>query len=320
MRPSTEHFERTCFITEHGRGDQHAVLLPGLVPDGAETFLRQQPLFRAFGDVTTINYPYNGFDLDRLLEALESRIRATAQNGQRPVLVGVSVGGGIALELLRRTQANPLPLAAVILVSPLTCVDDLAPMFKRFLDPVLHPPEGTTATEAIEKARVFFRALASRSMGEPLRSRWKALFTPPHGWIQLREQGVRLRIERTLDDIPAAGGLERVQAILQFIGVHQVRGELTKAPTLICWGSRERHTLRMDGPGTGLLCRPDLAFRLFPEVEIQWVYDHDGEAVPHASLLKHAHAFNPLFKRFLKRVNRAGGKRSLDEALAGRRA
>lgn len=315
MRPSTEQFDSTCFTTERGRGDHHALLLPGLVPDGAETFLRQQALFRAFGDVTTITYPYDGFDLDRLIESLDKRIRAAAHRGERPVLVGVSVGGGIALELLRRTQSNPLPLAAVVLVSPLTCVDDLAPMFKRFLDPVLHPPEGTTATDAIEKARVFFRALAARSMGEPIVSKWKALFTPPHGWIQLRDQSVRLRIQRTLDGIPAAGGLERVQAILRFVGVHQVRGVLTKAPTLICWGSRERHTLRMDGPGTGLLCRPDLAFRLFPDAEIQWVYDREGGEVPHASLLKHAHAFNPLFKRFLKRLSRTHTKRTLAEAV-----
>lgn len=312
-RPSTDHFDDTCFATEGGRGEYHALLLPGLVPDGRETFLRQQALFRSFGDVTTITYPYNGFDLDQLIGNLEARIRRAATRGERPVLVGVSVGGGIALELLRRTQANPLPLAGLLLASPLTCTDDLAPMFKRFLDPVLHPPAGTTPEQAIEKARVFFRTLASRSLGEPLTSPWKALFTP-QGWIQLRDHSIRSRIEKTLDGIPAAGGLARVHAMLQFVGVHQVRGPLTKAPTMICWGSRERHTLRMDGPGTGLLCRPDLAFRLFPDAEIQWVYDRDGEEVPHASLLKHAKAFNPLFKRFLKRLSKTAGKKSMAEA------
>ena len=314
MRPSTAQFDDSCFVTERGRGEHHALLIPGLVPDGAETFLRQQPLFRAFGDTTTVTYPYDGFDLDQLIEGLATRIRAAAARGERPVLVGVSVGGGIALELLRRTQADPLPLAGLILVSPMTCSDDLAPMFKRFLDPVLNPPEGSSSADVIEKARTFFRTLASRSMGEPLMSTWKALFTPPRGWIQLRERGIRLRIERTLNRIPAAGAIARVNAILAFVGIHQVRGVLTKAPTLICWGSRERHTLRMDGPGTGMLCRPDMAFRLFPDAEIQWIYDRDGEEVPHASLLKHAHAFNPPLKKFLKRLSKVALKRPLAEA------
>ena len=301
-RPSTAEFDETCFLTAVGRGSHHFFLMPGLVPDGPETFLRQQALFRAFGDTTTLTYPYDAFCLDRVIERVGSRIRAAAARGERPVLVGVSVGGGIVLELLRRTQAEPLPLAGLILVSPLTCAGDLAPMLKRFIDPILNPAPGTTQIEALEKGRAFFRTLASRSMGERLTSPWKALFTPPMGWVQLREHAIRVRIERTLDGIPANGGLDRVHAIQSFVGVHQVRGVLCAAPTLIVWGSRERHTLRMDGPGTSLLCRPDMAYRLFPDAEIHWVYEPDGEEVPHASLLKHAHAFNPHFKRFCKRI------------------
>ena len=154
-------------------------------------------------------------------------------------------------------------------------------------------------------------------MGEPLRSPWKALLTP-QGWLQLREQRIRDRIERTLDGIPTGGAIERVHALLHLVGVHQQRGPLCSAPTLIAWGSRERHTLRMDGPGTSLLCRPDFAQKVFPDAEIQWVYDRDGGEVPHASLLKHAHAFNPLLKRFLKRLSRASAKgivRPLAEAV-----
>lgn len=313
MRPSTEHFDESCFRTEPGRGPHHAFLMPGLVPDGPETFLRQHALFRAFGDVTTITYPYAAFDLDRIIERMEARVRSAAARGEKPVLVGVSVGGGIVLELLRRTQGDPLPLAGLILVSPLTCADDLAPMLRRYLEPILAPAAGSTSAEALEKARGFFRTLASRSMGEPLRSPWKALLTP-QGWIQLRDQRVRERIEATLAGIPTAGGLDRVQAIVRLSGIHQVRGALTTAQTLIAWGSRERHTLRMDGPGTGLLCRPDLAFRLLPEAEIQWIYDLNGGDVPHASLLKHAHAFNPTIKRFLKRLAR-GAARPLAEAV-----
>ena len=79
---------------------------------------------------------------------------------------------------------------------------------------------------------------------------------------------------------------------------------LSDAPTLILWGSREGHTLTMEGPGTSLLSRPDLAARIFPNTEVQFIYDRDGEVVPHASLLKHAKAFNPMLQRFLIRQHR----------------
>jgi pimeloyl-ACP methyl ester carboxylesterase len=308
MRPSTEQFDNSCFSTVRGLGPHHLFLLPGLVPDGRETFLRQQSLFRTFGSVTTVNYPYDAFDLDRLIVAVAARIRTAADRGERPVLVGVSVGGGIALEMLRRTQQEQLPLAGIMLVSPLTCADDLAPMLRRYIDPVLNAAAGSDQLEAIEKGRTFFRMLASRSMGEPLRSPWKALLTPPHGWIQLREQAIRERIERTLNGISTNAGIDRVLAIGRFVGVHQVRGALHTAPTLLLWGSRERHTLRMDGPGTGMLCRPDMAHRLFPDAEIQWVYERDGGEVPHASLLKHSAAFNGHFKRHLKRVAKVAAR------------
>ena len=163
MRPTTEHVDDSCFSTSGGRGEHHAFLLPGLVPDGRETFLRQQSLFRAFGEVTTVTWPYDSFDLDRVIERIAARIRAAAAAGQRPLLVGVSVGGGIALELLQRTRSQPLPLAGIILVSPLTCADDLAPLLQRYLDPILHPPAGTSQTEALEKGRAFFRTLAQEA-------------------------------------------------------------------------------------------------------------------------------------------------------------
>ena len=45
MRPRTDTFDDSCFVTQFGRGPFHFVLLPGLVPDGRETFHRQQSLF-----------------------------------------------------------------------------------------------------------------------------------------------------------------------------------------------------------------------------------------------------------------------------------
>jgi hypothetical protein len=101
-----------------------------------------------------------------------------------------------------------------------------------------------------------------------------------------------------------------VQALRQLGGLDQdarATKPLTEVPTLILWGSKERHTLTMDGPGTRILSRPDLASRHFPDVEVQWVYTHDGEEVPHASLLKHAPDFNRHLRHFLKRRARSYG-------------
>jgi len=63
----------------------------------------------------------------------------------------------------------------------------------------------------------------------------------------------------------------------------------------------------MDGPGTGILCRPDLASRCFPDVEVHWLYAHDGEEVPHASLLKHYAPFNHHLLVFLRRCAKPHG-------------
>ena len=285
----------------HGVGAAHTLCLPGLVPDGPETFLRQRVLLRSLGRSDVVTYRKDRFDLDALIEECDHRLRESHCNGRKAVLLGVSVGGGIALELLRRAREadRPLPLSAVVLVSPLTCTGDLAPLLKRVLDPIL---TGTDPALAIERGRSLFKSLARGSAGDHVAVPWTRRFTPS-GWAAHQEQRLRERIEASIAAIGTRGALDRCQALTQFVGVDgPAKVPLATCPTLVLWGSRERHTLRMDGPGTGLLCRPDLASRLFPSCEIQWVYGKDGEDVPHASLIRHAHAFNPHLARFLRRT------------------
>jgi len=294
------------FATAHGFGAAHTICLPGLVPDGPETFLRQRFLLRSFGRHEVITYRKDAFDLDALIDEVDSRLREAAAAGRRPVLLGVSVGGGIALELLRRAReaGRPLPLSAVALISPLTCTGDLAPLLRRVLDPILTGPEPEAA---VERGRSLFRSLARGSVGEREQVPWTRLLTPS-GWIAHRDQRLRERIEASIAAIGIRGAVDRCQALTRFVGVDGPgKIPLATCPTLVLWGSRERHTLRMDGPGTGLLCRPDLAARLFPACEVQWTYGKDGEEVPHASLIRHAHAFNPHLARFLRRTLAAPG-------------
>jgi pimeloyl-ACP methyl ester carboxylesterase len=294
-----------------GRGPCHTLLVPGLVPDGPETFLRQSSLFRSLGSTATFTYPYDHFDLDEAITAVRREL-ATAHAARRiTVLVGVSVGGGLAIELLRRLHEEkaPVPLCALILISPLSCTGDMSSLLaKLFRGIEAEEARGANGdmSAALERGRAFFKSLASRSAGSkaPDLGRLRSLFTllTPRGLMELRDRRIRDRIERTLDDIPAQGALARVLALRELHGLGKVKHVLATVPTLILWGSKERHTLDMDGPGTSRLCRPDLATRLFPDCEVHWIYGHDGEEVPHASLLKHAGPFNRPMRSFVKRV------------------
>lgn len=293
---------------DRGTGPFHFLLVPGLVPDGPETFLRQKGLFLSKGDVSTANWPDDTFSLDAAIRGIEAFVDRAVLARRKPVIVGVSVGGGIVLEYLRRKreQGAPPKLAGLVLVSPLVCSGDISPLLRRLWDPIVS--ESGDPVRALEKGRSFFRQLASKSAGQkPTEVGWKRLFATltPAGIAELADAPIRRRIERTLERIPPQGAIERCKALGQLPGLEagtQTKASLTQAPTLLLWGSKERHTLNMDGPGTGVLCRPDLAERHFPSAEIQWIYTKKGEPVPHASLLKHHKAFAKPLKRFLKRI------------------
>ena len=298
-RATRRHEAGLSLITHRGRGASHFLLVPGLVPDGPETFLRQIPLLRRHGDVTVVSYPREHFDLDALLDVLRQRTLAAASSGRRPVLVGVSVGGGFCLELLRRARLarEEIPLRALVLISPLTCREDLAPLLQRMLAPLLDVSNPDLRHEALERGRAFFRALAQRSApAATAEQRWPSWVRP---LMDRGQERVRERITRTLAEISPDGGIERCRAVARLVGLG--KGALCSAPTLLLWASKERHTLDVNGPGVAHLNRPDLATRYFPRAEVQWVYSADGSEVPHASLLLHHRAFNFALARFLRR-------------------
>ena len=304
--------------TEPGRADQlHVVGVPGLVPDARETFLRQRALMRSFGGVSLLTYPHDHFDLEEVMQQLDATLVAARDRGERPVLMGVSVGGGFVLELLRRYRERgvPSPVAGVVLISPFTCTLDLASMLQRVLGPIYDEHDRAlgqgqdSELVALERGRTFFRGLATRAVpAEAPSGAWRflRLFTPS-GIAAMQEERIRARIEHTLGAISGEGAVQRCVALRSLRGIADLnRTAVTDAPTLILWGSKERHTLNMEGPGTSVLCRPDLAYRLFPNLEIHWCYAADGEEVPHASLLKHYRPFNLHLRRFLTRVNGKG--------------
>lgn len=290
-----------------GIGNLHSLLVPGLVPDGLETFLRVRKHFQAKGDVSVATYPHAVFDIEALFELFDRFLSECRRQKRRPVLVGVSVGGGFLLEYLRRCvhEGRETDIAGLVLVSPLSCTQDLAPILRRLWIPIV--ADEPTAVQALEKGRSFFRQLASKSARKAeVPSGWKGLFAAftPQGIGEIIDASLRKRIEKTLGSIPAEGAIARCRSLKLLNGLEKSGPAtlLCAKPTLILWGSKERHTLDVDGPGVGVLCRPDLAERHFPDCQIQWVYTKDGEPVPHASLLKHDKAYARPIKEFLARL------------------
>lgn len=299
-----------------GRGPLRFLLLPGLVPDGPETFLRQEALFLAHGDCEVVTYPYRDFCLEKVMELVTDFVKRQTEAGKPAILVGVSVGGGFVLEWLRRArEAGTEPaVAGVVLVSPMSCVDDLAPLLLRLWKPIVS--RTGDSVQALEKGRSFFKSLASRSAGGKGQnlSGIKGLLTlfTPQGLEEIQERKIKKRIETTLDSIPPEGAIARCRALEGVPGIHvgaRPKATLASCPVLVLWGSKERHTLDMEGPGTSVLCRPDLAVKHFPDVQVQWIYGKDGEEVPHASLLKHDKAFRKPLKEFVERLGRVVARR-----------
>jgi len=296
-----------------GRRGCPFLLVPGLVPDGPETFARQLPLLRRFGDVTLMSYPRRHFDLDGTLATMQGLIERAANAGKAPVLVGTSVGGGFCVELLQRCRAAgvELPLTALVLISPMCSAGDLAPLLRRLLEPILTASDVPASHRAVERGRAFFRGLA-RKAGSPRSGReegWTALVGRGRS-MAAEDSRLKARIMATINAISPEGAVERCRALGELAGLDPSPrpAPLTRVPTLILWGSKERHTLDMNGPGPATLSRPDLACRYFPQVEVQWVYAAGGIEVPHASLVVHHQAFNAILRPFLTRCGRGSAR------------
>jgi pimeloyl-ACP methyl ester carboxylesterase len=296
-----------------GPAPHHIICLPGLVPDGPEAWLRQRRLFSRHGSVAVASWSAMDFDLDTTIAALDDELAQARASGRRVILAAMSFGGGVALEWLRRRLecGEPADLAGLILVSPMGSIRDLSPVLTRLLDPIAAAVDGRGGDPclALERGRSFFRQLAMRSIeDEALVGGWLGLLAAlaPSAFVARHERRIRDRISAGIAALPALAAVQRVQGVRALRGLPEGRAVLCEAPTLILWGSKERHTLNMDGPCCGRLCRPDLACRVFPAAEVHWVYAADGGAVPHASTLRHAACFNRHLGRFLARLPRRG--------------
>ena len=152
-------------IWEPGRGRVPTIVLGGFVPDsGEQVFLLRTSLLQA-GDLHAVTYPRDGFSLELLCAQLDDLAASLARRNETPVLFGVSFGAGVLLEWLRRRRAagTELPIAGLVLVSPVTCVADVVPpgavkpatLIGRALRPILEAA-GAPSEPAVERARLIF--------------------------------------------------------------------------------------------------------------------------------------------------------------------
>jgi len=285
-------------------GPLPTVVVGGFVPDATEAFyLLRGPLLRQ-GSVYYCNYPRRGFDLDAALAQIENLVEELAERqGRPPVVIAVSFGAGLVLELLRRRAAagRPLSPAGVALVSPVTCVEDLldpaAPKATTLLGRVIQPylaAEGPPAETLVEKSRTVF--LRMFEAGAQNRAALRFLLT--------RAETARLRagVLAGIRAIDAAGAAARIGA-LRALPTPVAPQPLFAGPALVLYAEKEDAVLRADAPGRRAL--RDRTAAWLPQGTCAEVRHTAANPVQHASLIFHGHCFGPPLLAFYRRV-RAG--------------
>ena len=290
---------------ERRPGPLPTIVVGGFVPDATEALylLRSQLLHQ--GSVYYFNYPRRGFSTDLFLAQLEDLIEEVADiHGRRPVLTAVSFGAGMVLELLRRRDeaGTPLPLAGLVLVSPVACTADLldpaAPKPSTLLGRVIKPyldATGPVDNSLVEKSRTVFLKMFESGAQNKLALRF----------LLTRAETLRLRdaVLGTINAIDARGATERVQA-LRDLAVPGEPRTLFTGPALVLFAEKEGAVLVDNSPIWREMTRRITAW--FPQGRCATVTHTPAHPVQHASLIFHCGNFAPYFAAFYRslRTNR----------------
>ena len=311
-RPGVGLHQRATILRERGRGRTPTIVLGGFVPESTEQVVLFRRFFLRSGDVYYFNYSRVGFSLELACAQLDDLVSELADQGEMPVVFGVSFGGGLTIDWLRRARiaGRVLRLAGVVLVSPVACVEDLLPLgaakpatlIGRAVKPYL---DGSVASEAaIEKSRTIFARMFEA--GAQNKSLLHTLMT--------RTELTRLRsaVMETIRGITHNGARERVQALATMTAptayFSQQSLPLTEAPTLILFAEREESVLDANSPTRFVLEAARRAY--FPDGCTKRVTARPGGApVQHASLVFHAFDFLPHLDTFYGKL-RQGKLRS----------
>ena len=280
-------------LVEERPGPLPTIVIGGFVPNAADAFYLLRAGLTPHGSVFYFNYPRGGFSIELFLAQLEDLIEEIVEHrGRRPALVGVSFGAGLVLELLQRSKDRgpTLPLAGLVLISPVACSADL---LDRVIRPYLVPPVGPDEA-LVEKSRaVFLKMFESGALN---RDSLRFLLT--------REETVRLResVVSAINAIDGKGAAERVRALCAFEPLLRPR-ELFAGPVLVLYAEKENAVLVANSP-----TRRELQGRLmgwFPRGRGATVTNTPDNPVQHASLIFHAQNFQPHFTAFYRALRLA---------------
>ncbi len=286
---------------EQRLGPLPTIVVGGFVPDATEALYLLRGQLLQQGSIYYLHYPHRGFSTELFLAQLEDLIEeVTNRTGHRPVLVGISFGGGMILEMLRRAaeRRDRLTLAGLVLISPVACLEDLVdpaePKPTTLLGRVLRPylaTEGTADAAVVDKSRAVF--LKMFESGVQNKAALRFLLTP--------EEARRLRaaVAATINAIDTQGATERVQA-LRCLPAPGAPGVLHAGPTLILYAEKESAVLVENSPTR--LRLESYTRDWFPAGTCQTVTHSPDNPVQHASLIFHSQCFAPLLASFYQKL------------------
>lgn len=300
--------EAATITREIGTGKMPTIVLGGLVPDAPEQVFLLRRFLLKFGDVYYVNFPRTHFSLDLICAQLSDLAGELAAAGQPAVVFSVSFGAGIAMEWLRRMRVAKISgpvLRGIVLVSPVSCVDDLiAPgtakpstLLGRALLPFLNP-NTPPSDAAVEKSRVIF--LRMFEAGAQNKSALRLLMSEAE-IFRLRDA-----VKATIQGISLDGARSRVRALSEMAAPTSYFSPqvlpLSSAPSLILFAEREDAVLDANAPVRLALERAHSAY--FPHGRSMVVGSRSGPPVQHASLIFHFFEFLPSLQAFYHHVRR----------------
>lgn len=297
---SSLHAVRTSIFREKGEGNIPTIVIAGFVPDATEVIEFQRPLLKEFGSIYYLNYSRNGFSLPLFFAQLADLIDDLNRRGERPVLFGVSFGGGLIAKFMREAfPKEKLQIRGISLVSPVLCKDDLV------------RPDGDRSGGVRMLESNLRRILQARSDDKSGIER--QIERARRGFVGLFEAGavnrrltsrhlaIRKKIFDVLERTPAIGGYERVLALQSFPEPDD--RPLFGGPVLTLLAEAEDNLLVPTSP-TLALCGDRQRFsRLFPHGVCRRVSSGtDGDQVAHASLIFHHQHYNPHLSSWYNRL------------------
>ncbi len=296
------HAIRCQLFREKGAGTMPTIVIGGFVPDATETVEFQRPLLRKHGSIYYLNYPRQGFSMEMFSAQLADLIDDIHYKGMKPLIMSVSFGSGILLHFLKHAaESIHEKIRGLVLASPVICTDDLIrPAGKkrdgiRFLESSLQkilnadPQRQDDLEKQVERSRRCFQALFAAGAENRV--------------LDSRHLAIRKKIMNVLAHTSAMGGYERVKVLrdLEFPGWDR---SLFSGPVLTLMAESEQDILVPSSPTLDLFASPERYAGLLPRCRVKKVLSKQaGDSVPHASLIFHHDAYNPLLESWYGKLS-----------------